>query len=138
MGQLAIVYATLTRYSKKIAVAMDITLRVKAENVSTSPVLGEVDLLYIVGGIYGGKSLPSLMKFVKTLDPARVKRAVLVTSCARKQRQDGVRMLLQEKGIEVLEEILCPGSFLFLSYGHPNEGDIQRTADSAARLAEMG
>lgn len=136
MGKIRIIYATKTGHSKKIAEAMGKALYVKAENVSTRPVLEDVDLLFIVGGIYGGESLPLLLNFVKALDRGKVKRAVLVTSCAtKKHRQDSVRKLLQQKGIEVLDEIICPGSFLFLRFGHPNKRDIEEAVNFALRIA---
>ncbi|HPU00360.1 MAG: hypothetical protein GX890_02755 [Firmicutes bacterium] len=136
MGKIRIIYATKTGHSKKIAEAMGKALYVKAENVSTRPVLEDVDLLFIVGGIYGGESLPLLLNFVKALDRGKVKRAVLVTSCAtKKHRQDSVRKLLQQKGIEVLDEIICPGSFLFIRFGHPNKRDIEEAVNFALRIA---
>ena len=136
MCTLGIVYATKTRHSKKIAEAIGKTLNIKAENVSGRPVPGDVDLLFIVGGIYGGKSLPELLKFVKSLDAGKIKRAALVTSCAsKKQGQDSIRKLLQAKGIEVMDEIICQGSFLFIGFGHPNKTDIQEAVDFAIRLS---
>ena len=136
MGKIRIIYATKTGHSKKIAEAMGKALYVKAENVSTRPVLEDVDLLFIVGGIYGGESLPLLLNFVKALDRGKVKRAVLVTSCAtKKHRQDSVRKLLQQKGIEVLDELICPGSFLFIRFGHPNKRDIEEAVNFALRIA---
>lgn len=136
MGKTAIVYATLTRHSKKIAEAIGRALGVKAENISDLPALENMDLLFIVGGIYGGKSLPALLNYVGALEAASVKKAVLVTSSAREQKQDHVRRLLQEKGIEVLDEFTCPGSFLFISHGRPNKEDLQQAAGFALRLAE--
>jgi flavodoxin len=137
MNKVSIVYATKTRHSKKIAEAIGKALNIKAENVSTRPVLEDMDLLFIVGGIYGGESLPLLLDFVKALDRGKVKKAALVTSCAsKKHRQDSVRKLLQQKGIEVLDEIICPGSFLFLRFGHPNKRDIEEAVNFAVRLSE--
>lgn len=135
MEKMVILYATLTGHSKKIAEAIGKALKVKVTKVSARPVFTDVDLLFIVGGIYGGKSLPGLLAFVRTLDAAGVKRAVLVTSSAREQNQDSVRKILKEKGIEVLDEFNCPGSFLFLRFGHPDEADLQQAVDFAVKIA---
>lgn len=136
MKKLGIVYATKTRHSKKIAEAIGKALNIQAVNVLARPVLGDVDLLFIVGGIYGGGSLPKLLEYVKGLDTRKIKRVALVTSCAsKKQGQDSIRKLLQEKGIEVLDEIICQGSFLFMGFGHPNQTDIQEAVDFAIRLS---
>ena len=94
------------------------------------------DLLFIVGGIYGGKSLPELLAYVQSLNAGLVKRAALVTSCASNRlKQKQIRTILEEKGIEILDEIICPGNFLFLRAGHPNESDMKRAADFALRLS---
>ncbi len=137
MPKISIIYATKTRHSKKIAEAIGKALNIQALNVSTRPVLEDTDLLFIVGGIYGGESLPLLLDFVKALDRGKVKRAALVTSCAsKKHRQDSVRKLLQQKGIEVLDEIICRGSFLFIGFGHPNKRDIEEAVNFAVRVSE--
>lgn len=136
MKKPSIVYATKTGHSKKIAEAIGKALNIQAVNVLARPVLGDMDLLFIVGGIYGGESLPELLEFVKSLDVNRIKRAALVTSCAsKKQGQDSIRKLLQGKGIEVLGEMICQGSFLFIGFGHPNKKDIQEAVDFAIRLS---
>lgn len=137
MSKIRIVYATKTRHSKKLALAIGSALNVRAENVTENPAPGETDLLFIVGGLYGGTSLPELLDFVSKLDSSKVKNAVLVTSCAaKKQGQDNVRKLLEEKKIPVLDEFICPGSFLLMKAGHPNKEEIQAAADFAVRLSE--
>ena len=133
--KLGILYATMTGHSRKIAKAIGEALDVQALNVGARPAFADVDLLFIVGGIYGGRSLPALLNYVKALDKDSVRRAVLVTSSARKQKQDDLRKLLHEKGIEVLDEFTCPGSFLFLSFGHPNKEDIEQAVDFAVKIS---
>ena len=134
----AVIYATKTKHSKKIAESIANALNVDALDVRSSPVLSGVDLLYIVGGIYGGQSLPVLLNYVGTLDGSNIKQAVLITSCAsKKSPQTQVRQRLQQKGINVLEEeFLCQGSFLFLSMGHPNKLDLENAAAFALQIRE--
>ncbi|SHO43004.1 flavodoxin domain-containing protein [Anaerocolumna xylanovorans] len=137
MSKSRIVYATKTRHSKKLALAMGKALNVQADNVADNPALEEVGLLFIVGGIYGGGSLPELLEFVKKLDKEKVKKAALVTSSAtKKQGQDMIRKLLEEKGIPVAEELLSQGSFLFMKIGHPGKDDVKEAAEFAVRLSE--
>ncbi|NLA11783.1 MAG: hypothetical protein GX883_06645 [Firmicutes bacterium] len=135
MKKLGILYATMTGHSRTISEAIGKALEVQALNVSDRPVFADVDLLFIVGGIYSGTSLPSLSKFVKTLTSDRAKKVALVTSAARGQKQNTIRNILQKNGIEVLDEFACPGSFLFLSRGHPNEQDIQNAVDFAVKIS---
>jgi hypothetical protein len=137
MSKTGVVYATRTSHSQKYAEAIGKALNVRPENVISLPAPQPADLLFIVGGIYGGKSLPGLLAYVQSLNAGLVKRAALVTSCAsnrRKQKQ--IRCILEEKGIEILDELVCPGSLLFLRPGHPNEADMKRAADFALRLAK--
>ncbi len=136
MSRRSIVYATKTRHSRKLAEAVGKALNVQAQNVSDNPEQ-EADILFIVGGIYGGESLPELLAFVKNLDKEKIKRAALITSCAsKKQGQDSVRKILQDKGIPVVDEFICYGSFLFLKMGRPNKDDIQEAVDFAFKIAD--
>ncbi|HKM43465.1 MAG TPA: hypothetical protein VJZ70_05690, partial [Limnochordia bacterium] len=66
-----------------------------------------------------------------------IRRAVLVTSSAtKKQGQKTIRALLVDKGIEVLGETMCQGSFLFMSFGHPNQVDVDEVVRYANKVAE--
>jgi flavodoxin len=137
MSRLRIMYATKTKHSQKIAQAMGNALNIQAENVSDNPVPGEVDLLFLVGGIYGGESLPELLTFVNNLDREKIKSVVLITSgVSKKQGQDSVRKILQDKDIPVADEFICQGSFFLFKIGHPNTNDIQEVVDFAVRISE--
>jgi flavodoxin len=137
MNQISVVYATKTKHSKKLAEAIGKALNVTAVNVKTSPVPRAAELLFLVGGIYAGKSSPELIRYVEGLDVNQVKKVVLVTSSASTtgRKQPEVRSLLAEKGVEVLEEIACPGSFLWLSFGHPNTIDLEEASARAKKIA---
>lgn len=139
MSQISVAYATKTKHSKKLAEAIGRALNVKAENVAASPTPHQADLMFIVGGIYGGKSLPELISYAKSIKANQVKKAVLVTSSASvsNKGQSEIRSILTEKGVQVLEEITCPGSFLFIKLGHPNTGDVKRVAERAKQIAEQ-
>lgn len=137
MSKISIIYATKTKHSKKLAIAMGKALNIPAENVVDHPSVEDADLLFIVGGIYGGQSLPELLDFVQKLDSHKIKKAALVTSCtAKKQGQDGVRKVLEEKNIPILDEFICFGSFLFLKAGHPNKDEIQEAVDFSVQLSK--
>lgn len=139
MNKIALVYATKTKHSKKLADAIGAALKIKAENVKSSPKLGEIDQLFIVGGLYGGESLPELLEFVRSLDSVKTKSAVLISSSASdKTGQASVRKLLEEKGISITDEFRCFGSFLVMKLGHPNKTDIQKAVDFAVQLSAKG
>ena len=98
MTKTAVIYATKTKHSKKLAEEISSILNVKAKNITENPALHDIDLLFIVGGIYGGVSMPELLEYIKKLEEPLPKRAALVTSCASgRQRQIAVRSILEEK-----------------------------------------
>jgi flavodoxin len=136
MNSIAIVYFTKTKHSKKLAEAIGQALNVKAENIAEKPSVQNADLLFIVGGVYGGESLPELVSFVQSLDSKNVKAAALVTSCASgTQKQATVRRILEEKNIQVAGEVVVPGAILFIKMGHPNKADIGNAVAFAKGLA---
>lgn len=135
MEKIAVIYATKTKHSKKLAEAIGSALKVEAKNIAENPALQDIDLLFIVSGIYGGASLPELLDYMSKMEAPALKHAVLVTSCASgKQRQDAVRRILEEKRIEVLDEFVCKGAILFVSINHPNSKDLEKATDFAQEI----
>jgi len=134
--KIAIIYATKTKHSKKLAEEIGLTLKVKAKNITENPDLHDIDLLFIVGGIYGGASMPELLNYIKEMEAPALKHIALVTSCASgKQRQDAVRRIFEEMKIEVIDEFVCKGAFLFVSTNHPNSKDLKDSTDFALGIA---
>lgn len=134
-----IIYCSMTGHSQKIARAVAAEFVIEAKNIKIKPDLQDVDLLFIVGGIYGGKSLPDMLEFVKTLKPDIIKKAVLMTSSTSdKNGQDDVRFILQANGIEVAStEYRCKGNFLFLKFGHPNKQEITDAVEFAKKMIKI-
>ena len=132
----SVIYVSKTGHSKKIAEALGKELHIPVVNVVSNPEIKATDLLFIVAGIYGGKSDPKLLEYVGNLDSTKVKKAVLITSCTSKtNKQDMVREILKKKGIEVhSDEFICQGSFLFFGLGHPNAADITRAVSFSKEI----
>ncbi|HEY9121983.1 MAG TPA: flavodoxin domain-containing protein [Brevefilum sp.] len=123
----AVIYYTKLGHSKKIAQAVANELGVKAQDIRENPEILDVDQLYVVSGIYGGKSAPHLLEFLKTLNGQQIKRAYLLTSSGGKTtRASEVRAVLTKLGIPVAEEeFTCQGAIFLFGMGHPNKADIQ-------------
>jgi len=137
--EIGLAYATKTNHSMKIAQSIADELKIEAANVKDHPVYSNVDLLILVGGIYGGESLPEMIEYVRTLTPAQVKKVVLVTSCVSKKKyQESVRKELARNDVKIMDEFICQGSFLFVGMGHPDKKDIADAVafvkDSIAKL----
>lgn len=137
MKKVSVIYATMTKHSRKLAEAVAAALEVSAQNIADKPTVGETDLLFIVGGLYGGESMPELLDYVSGLSSAQVKSAALITSSvSNKKGQESVRSRLEGKGIIVADEFHCLGNFIFVHLGHPNKTEVQNAVDFAVRLAQ--
>lgn len=127
----AVIYATLTGHSKKIAKAVADELGIKSLDIKIAPVIKDIDILIIIGGIYRGKSLNNMVAYINTLDDNAAKKAILITTCGSKDvNQIQIREILNNKNINVMqEEYICKGSFLFFGLGHPNKKEIQKAVE---------
>lgn len=136
MKKISVIYATKTKHSRKIANAVAAALGVSAQDALNRPTLGETELLFIVGGLYGGESLPELLDYVSGLSSTQVKSAALITTSASNAKgQDAVRSILEGKGIPVVDEYRCFGAILFVWMGHPNKTEVQNAVDFSVRVA---
>jgi len=81
-----VIYYTKTGHSEKIARAVAQELHVQAEDIKTGPVMKELDLLFIVGGIYAGKSDPAMLGYISNIEGSMVKKVALITSVPAKER----------------------------------------------------
>ena len=132
MKKTGIVYATRTKHSEKLANAIGSALDIKPENIDSRPRFAGLDLLFIVGGIYGGESNEELVEYVKSIDPAATKAVALVTNCASgRQKQLSVRRILEGNGVQVVDEFVCKGAILFVALRHPDKKDLANAVDFA-------
>jgi len=135
MSKIGIVYATKTKHSLKLAEAIGSALNIKPENIDSQPRFSDLDLLFIVGGIYGGESKPELIEYARSLNPSVAKSVALVTDCASgRQKQLTVRSLLEGNGIAVIDEFVCKGAILFVALRHPDAKDLAGAVDFAKRV----
>lgn len=138
MDNVSVVYATKTQHSRKLAEAIGKELGVEAKNIAECIQTKETSLLFLVGGIYAGKSNPALLSYAERLDASIAKKVVIVTSSVSTshRNQKELRALLEKKGIDVVDEITCTGGLLFIKFSHPNKTDIQTIAEMAMGILE--
>jgi flavodoxin len=138
MIKIGIVYATRTKHSKKLAEAIGSALNIKTEDIASRPDFKDIDLLFIIGGIYGGESMPELLEYVRKLNSSEVKSAALVTNCGSgRQKQLTVRKILEDNGIRVIDEFVCKGAILFVAVRHPDAMDLVKATDFAKGVINM-
>jgi flavodoxin len=137
--KIAILYYTKLGHSKKIAQAIAQEFQVNAHDIRTNPALNHVDTLYIVSGIYGGRSAPELLEYLRSLDHQEINQAFLITSSGGKITPAAdVRHVFREQGIPVAdEEFTCQGAILFVGMGHPNQVDIQNAIKFVRRTMQQ-
>lgn len=124
----AVIYATKTGHCRKIAAAVAEAIGTEAKAISTNPDLQNIDLLFVVGGIYAGNSAPELLEYAGKLQKEQIKKAVIITSSASQSaKSKELSAVLSARGIEVAEEFKCRGAFLFAGLGRPNKKDIEET-----------
>jgi hypothetical protein len=133
----AVIYFSRTGHSQRIAEAVAENLGVEALNIKEKPYLNEVDLLYVVGGIYSSRSSPELQSYLMNIvTSSQVKQAVILTSClSNSTKQHEIRAVLRMLGIDVdPDEFVCKGSFLFFGKGHPNDDDVNNAVAFSNRM----
>ena len=132
----AVIYATMTGHTKKLANAIASQLGVTSQNAKENPVIDNVDILFIGGGIYGGLISPDLVNFINTLDDSKVKNvAIFMSSTSQDYSKINIRSSLEEKGINVLnDEFSCIGGFLIAKLGHPNKTEIASAGEFAKKI----
>ncbi|MDW7657296.1 MAG: flavodoxin domain-containing protein [Bacillota bacterium] len=133
-----VIYLSKTGHSRKIARAIAAEFHNPPGDINGNPRLSDVDLLFIVGGIYGGVSSPKMLEYAGKLKNTYAKRVALVTSCASaKMKQDQVRTILEQNGIVVMpDEFVCRGSFLFFHLGHPSKKEVADAVAFAKRMVQ--
>ncbi|NLU26763.1 MAG: hypothetical protein GXX00_06390 [Hungateiclostridium thermocellum] len=138
MDNIGVIYATKTQHSRKLAEAIGKEFNVEAINAAEHPQPKAADLLFIVGGIYASRCNPDLISYAGKLDTSIVKKVVLVTSStsASHRSQKELRAILENKGIEIVDEITCVGGFLFIKLGRPNKKDIQAVVKAATEILD--
>ncbi len=138
MDNVSVVYATKTQHSRKLAEAIGKEFGVEAKNIAESSQPKAADLLFLVGGIYAGKSNPALLSYAEKLGSSFAGKVVLVTSSAStsQRSQRDLCALLVKNCIDIVDEITCTGGFLFIKCSHPNKIDIQTIAETAKGIWE--
>ena len=135
MKNIAIIYATKTNHSKKIAEAIGKNFGIEAINITENPTLENIDCLFIVGGIYRGVSSPKLREYVEKIPKDAIKKAALITSClSKRQKQEDIKHILMSKGIEVIDECICRGGLFLFYMRHPNDIDLIQAIDFANNI----
>mgnify|MGYP002624393337 CR=1 FL=1 len=91
-----------------------------------TPLERETDVLFLGAGVMLGKVNKSVVDFINTLTPDKVKCVVCFGSCAIiKSPVPQMRKALETRGIKVSKmEFTCAGAMGPVKAGHPDDKDI--------------
>jgi flavodoxin len=133
----AIIYVSRGGNTKKLAEAIARGAGAEAQSVENAICPERTELLFVGASLYAGKIDERLRRFLQTLDPKQVKKAVVFGSAAgNKTALPEVKSILKPKGIPVSEEVFhCKGSFLLVNRGRPNAEDLKLAEDFAGQIA---
>ncbi|MBP5341790.1 MAG: hypothetical protein J6Y52_05480 [Bacteroidales bacterium] len=126
----AIRYFSKFGHTRKMVEAVKDIMHCEPQTVA-EPVNEPVDVLLLGAGVMFGKVDDSVMRFIDSLTPEKVKRVVCFGSCAIiKSPVPQMRQALEARGIQVdRREFVCPGAMGPVKAGHPNTDDINRFRD---------
>ncbi len=136
---IAIRYYTRGGNTKKLALAFEETLGVKALDVSNS-LETKTDILFL-GCSYYAFDMDGAVKEFLTNNKDNISKIVLFgTSAMIKSMKKPLSKVLKsiESNIEIYEdEFHCPGSFGIFHKGRPNENDINNAKEFATKFLNM-
>lgn len=122
-----IIYATMTKHTKKLAEGLEESLGVKAQNISDKPDVTNTDILIVGAGIYGGKVSSDFTEYFNKYKAGDIKKAIIfLNSCGGDDLSGDLRNLMESKKIKVYDKVFtCKSKFLFFNLTHPNVKDIE-------------
>lgn len=132
-----IAYLSKTGHSKKIAQAVGDELGVEPMNIADRPTIFGADLLFIIGGVYYGDCDSEMAGFGEKMKPVNAQKVALITSCSsNKDTMSKLISSLKNNYIEIVGDLMIPGAFLLVNFGHPNKGDIENAVAFARKTVD--
>ncbi|HEX3027061.1 MAG TPA: flavodoxin family protein [Clostridia bacterium] len=126
--------------TKKVAQTISQAINQPAESIPPAYPAENIRLLFLGGGVYGGKLDPKLTEYINTLTPEKIKNVALFSTSGSGQG-DGIRLMkeaLEKKGLHVLDEnfVCCGKYFIFFKRNHPDADELKAAQDFAKKAVE--
>ena len=131
----AVRYYTKNGGTQRLAEA--IAKAVNAEARTTSePLEAPVDVLFLGASVYAGKPNPEVTRFIQRNGDKIGRIVVFSTSASGKSTHGSILATAADAGVKCSEVYYhCPGAFMFLHKGRPNDKDC--AAAAAFALAQI-
>ncbi len=136
--KIAIRYYSKGGNTKKIAEAVSKAAGIKAKPVS-EPLEGDIDVLLLCAAPYKFNIDPAVKDFISGIGVKVGKAVLFSTSATVKPIGKYLAKLFAEKNIPLeSEEFFCPGEFMMLHKGRPNDEDCRSAAAFARKIIKQG
>ena len=117
--------------TEKIATAMAKALGVTPKDVATD-LVRPVDTVFIGASVYAGRPAPEVSDFLKRNKDKIGKLVVFGSSASGKSTWQKISAAGKDLGITVSDQYYsCPGHFLFMHKGRPNQEDLDKAVQFA-------
>lgn len=133
MAQIAVFVDSRGGNTRKVAEAIAQELGVSIGDM-TLPVPADTDILFLGSGTYGSKPGEAMQKFIAAGMYTGKKIALFGTSGGPGGGEKMIAFMgdaLKQKGATILGSWHCPGKFLVMNWGRPNNEDL----DNARKFA---
>ena len=114
--------------TKRLADAIAAAVGVEARPVD-APMEGRADVVFLGASVYAGNPDKDAVTFVREHAKDIGKLVVFSTSASGKSTHMKLRAVAEDCGVTVSGAFFhCPGAFMFLHKGRPNDADCQNAA----------
>jgi len=121
----AVRYFSRSGNIQKLAKAIADTLHTEAETTDAD-LTEKADILFLGSAVYAGKFDPAVGAFLERNKEKIGMLAVFSSSASGKSTYGKLKEFAENRGISVSEkQFVCPGHFLFLHRGRPDESDLK-------------
>ena len=124
----AVRYVSRGGGTKRLAEAIAAAVGAEARTADT-PLEERADTVFLGASVYAGKPDAQITRFIQRNGDRIGKLVVFGSSASGKSTHPMIQAIAGDAGVPVAENYYyCPGAFLFLHRGRPNEGDCAAAA----------
>ena len=133
--KIAVRYFSKGGNTKKMADAIAEHFSITAKDTAT-PLEEETDVVFLGASVYAGSPNVEVAEFIKNNADKIGKIALFGSSASGRSTYEKIKALCTTYGVELAERFFhCPGKFLFMHKGRPNQQDLSNAVKFAESLS---
>ena len=114
--------------TKRLAEAVAKAVGAEAKTTA-EPLEEKADVVFLGASVYAGKPNPEVTRFIQRNGDRIGKIVVFGSSAGGKSTQPQIQAIAADAGVPVADNYFyCPGAFLFMHKGRPNDSDCAAAA----------